>query len=100
MDIILKRSIEWLDRLIAFDTTSRLSNLDLISDIEKYMKELGVPTRLTHDKDKTKANLWCTIGPQDIGGVVLSGHTDVVPIDGQEWTKTPFKMSEQSGKLF
>ena len=99
MDIILKRSIEWLDRLIAFDTTSRLSNLDLISDIEKYMNELGVPTRLTHDKDKTKANLWCTIGPQDIGGVVLSGHTDVVPIDGQEWTKTPFKMSEQSGKL-
>ena len=51
MDIILKRSIEWLDRLIAFDTTSRLSNLDLISDIEKYMNELGVPTRLTHDKD-------------------------------------------------
>ena len=99
MDIILKRSIEWLDRLIEFDTTSRLSNLDLISDIEKYMNELGVPTRLTHDKDKTKANLWCTIGPQDIGGVVLSGHTDVVPIDGQEWTKKINKITIFTNKL-
>ena len=54
MDSILKHSIEWLDRLIAFDTTSRLSYLDLIADVEKYMKELGVPTRLTYDKDKTK----------------------------------------------
>ena len=62
MDIILKRSIEWLDRLIAFDTTSRLSNLDLISDIEKYMNELGVPTRLTHDKDKTKQTSGAQLG--------------------------------------
>ena len=88
MDSILKRSIEWLDRLIAFDTTSRLSNLDLIADVEKYMKELGVPTRLTYDKDKTKANLWCTIGPQNVGGVVLSGHTDVVPVT-KNWSTDP-----------
>lgn len=96
----LAKSIEWLDRLIAFDTTSRLSNLELIKTVEAYLNELGISARLTHNEDGSKANLWCTIGPEDVGGIVLSGHTDVVPIDGQEWTKTPFKMSEENGKLY
>ena len=96
----LEKSKEWLERLISFDTTSRLSNLELINDIEIYLNTMGIQTRLTHNGEKSKANLWCTIGPEEIGGIVLSGHTDVVPIDGQAWTKPAFKMTEESGKLY
>ena len=71
-------------------------NLDLISDM-KNMK-VGVPTRLTHDKDKT-ANLWYNWAAR-YWRRSSSGHTDVVPIDGQEWTKTPFKMSESRGNFW
>jgi acetylornithine deacetylase len=96
----LDKTKEWLERLIAFDTTSRLSNLELINNIETYLNTLGIQTRLTHNSEKSKANLWCTIGPEQIGGIVLSGHTDVVPIDGQAWTKPAFKMTEENGKLY
>ena len=96
----LDKSKEWLERLTAFDTTSRLSNLELINDIEIYLNTMGIQTRLTHNGEKSKANLWCTIGPEQIGGIVLSGHTDVVPIDGQAWTKPAFKMTEENGKLY
>ena len=96
----LEQSKQWLERLISFDTTSRLSNLELINDIEIYLNTMGIQTRLTHNGEKSKANLWCTIGPEEIGGIVLSGHTDVVPIDGQAWTKPAFKMTEESGKLY
>jgi acetylornithine deacetylase len=96
----LSSSIEWLDRLVAFDTTSRLSNLALIDDVQSYLRELGIPTRLTRNDEGSKANLWATIGPEDRGGVVLSGHTDVVPVDGQEWSRDPFKMHRENGKLY
>lgn len=96
----LSASIEWLDRLIAFDTTSRLSNLELIQEVQDYLDGLGIPTRLTRNEDGGKANLWATIGPEDRGGVVLSGHTDVVPVDGQDWSRDPFKMHREDGKLF
>jgi acetylornithine deacetylase len=96
----LSESIKWLEHLITFDTTSRLSNIELIKSITNYLKSIGVETRLTYNSKETKANLWCTIGPSDIGGIVLSGHTDVVPIDGQAWTKPPFKMSKENGKLY
>ena len=96
----LSSSIEWLDRLVAFDTTSRLSNLALIDDVQNYLRELGIPTRLTRNDEGSKANLWATIGPEDRGGVVLSGHTDVVPVDGQEWSRDPFKMHRENGKLY
>lgn len=96
----LTSSIEWLDRLVAFDTTSRLSNLELIDDVQGYLDGLGIPTRLTRNEEGTKANLWATIGPEDRGGVVLSGHTDVVPVDGQDWSRDPFKMHEADGKLY
>ena len=95
----LATSIDLLDRLIAFDTTSRLSNLELIADVQSYFDGLGIATRLTHNDDGKKANLWATIGPEDKGGVVLSGHVDVVPVDGQDWTADPFKMRRQNGRL-
>ena len=96
----LSETKKWLERLIAFDTTSRLSNMELINAIQSYLTDINVNTRLTYNSEKSKANLWCTIGPTDIGGIVLSGHTDVVPIDGQTWTKPPFEMTEENGKLF
>lgn len=89
-----------LDKLISFDTTSRLSNLALIEYIQTYLDDRGISSRLTHDESGKKANLWATIGPENTGGVVLSGHTDVVPVDGQQWNSDPFQMIERDGKLF
>lgn len=96
----LADAIEWLDRLVAFDTTSRESNLELIDVVREYLEGLGVGSRLTHDDDGRKANLWATIGPDDRGGVVLSGHTDVVPVDGQDWSSDPFRMRRENGRLY
>ena len=76
-------------RLIAFDTTSRNSNLDLIHDVRDYLKDLGVESHLTFDDEGRKANLYATLGPGDRGGIALSGHTDVVPVDGQDWSSDP-----------
>ncbi|MEP3113183.1 acetylornithine deacetylase [Nisaea sp.] len=100
MSEMLAQSISMLDRLVAFDTTSRLSNLALIDFARDYLEGHGIPTRTTFNEDKTKANLWATIGPEDKGGVVLSGHVDVVPVDGQDWSAEPFKMWEADKKLF
>ncbi len=99
-DDALTSSIAWLDRLIAFDTTSRISNLALIDDVRTYLDSLGLPTRITRNDAGTKANLWATIGPDDRGGVVLSGHTDVVPVDGQDWSREPFRLYRDNGKLY
>ncbi|MBO6561397.1 MAG: acetylornithine deacetylase [Nisaea sp.] len=100
MSDMLSRSVSMLERLVAFDTTSRLSNLELIDYARDYLEEMGIPTRTTFNEDGTKANLWATIGPEDKGGVVLSGHVDVVPVDGQDWSHDPFKMWEADGKYF
>ncbi len=88
-----------IERLIAFDTTSRNSNLDLIHDVRDYLKGLGVESHLTFDDDKRKANLYATLGPTDRGGIALSGHTDVVPVDGQEWSSDPWTAIERDGRL-
>ncbi|MCR9073757.1 MAG: acetylornithine deacetylase [Alphaproteobacteria bacterium] len=96
----LDRAIAMTERLIAFDTTSRNSNLALIEDVKSYLGDLGIAARLTYDDDGGKANLWCTIGPEERGGIVLSGHTDVVPVDGQEWTTDPFSMVRKDGRLY
>ncbi len=87
-------------RLIAFDTTSRNSNLDLIHDVRDYLKGLGVDSHLSFDDEGGKANLYATLGPSDRGGIALSGHTDVVPVDGQDWTGDPFEVSERDGRLY
>ncbi len=89
-----------LARLIGFATVSRDSNLALIGFIRDYLAGLGVESELFHNPEGTKANLFATIGPRDVGGIVLSGHTDVVPVDGQAWTVEPFALSERDGRLY
>ena len=97
---LLKTTIKILQELISFDTTSRESNLALIQNIQSYLDNLGIESRLTHNSTGSKANLWATIGPEKPGGIVLSGHLDVVPIDGQEWSADAFSMWQDDGKLF
>lgn len=94
------RSLEILDRLIAFPTVSRDSNLALIEYVQGLLADVGVESVLSFDDTGAKANLYATVGPQDAPGVMLSGHTDVVPVDGQEWTCDPFKMTEKNGRIF
>ena len=89
-----------LAELIAFDTTSSRSNLDLIRWIEAYLAKHGVASSLTFNAEGTKANLYATIGPTDVPGICLSGHTDVVPTTGQPWTADPYTVVERDGKLF
>ena len=91
---------EMIDRLVAFDTTSRDSNLSLIDFVAGYLKSHGLKPLLIPNSKNTKANLYVTIGSDRPGGIVLSGHTDVVPVDGQPWTSDPFKTVERDGKLF
>ena len=88
-------SRELLERLIGFATVSRDSNLELIEFIRQYLEELGVESELFYNAERTKANLFATIGPGDRGGIVLSGHTDVVPVDGQAWTLDPFRLTKK-----
>ncbi len=94
------KSIAMLEKLVAFDTVSRNSNLNLISFVQQLLQDHGIESQLVHNADHTKANLLATIGPQIEGGVVLSGHTDVVPIDDQDWQSDPFKVVERDGKLY
>ena len=89
-----------LARLIAFDTVSRNSNLALIKYIQDYLAGLGVEAELFFDEAGGKANLFATLGPRDRGGVCLSGHTDVVPVDGQNWSVPPFELTENDGRLY
>ena len=89
-----------LARLISFDTTSRGSNLELIGWVEAYLDGLGVPHRRVPNADGSKSNLLATIGPAVAGGVVLSGHTDVVPVDGQPWSTDPFTLTQKGERLF
>lgn len=89
-----------LERLIAFDTTSRNSNLALIAWVEDFLRERGVASQRVANGDGSKANLYARIGPDVAGGIVLSGHTDVVPVDGQPWSSDPWVVTEKAGKLY
>jgi acetylornithine deacetylase len=91
---------EMLGRLVAFDTTSSKSNLELIEFVAGILAEYAGEPQFTYNDDRTKANLWATVGPADRPGVVLSGHTDVVPVTGQPWTTDPFVMTERDGRLY
>ncbi|MGF7158790.1 acetylornithine deacetylase [Rhodoligotrophos appendicifer] len=93
-------AVEMLDRLVAFDTTSRLSNLALIAFVQDYLSGWGVESLVIPNEDNTKASLYATIGPKDRGGIALSGHTDVVPVEGQDWHTDPFTLTEREGKLY
>lgn len=91
---------EMLSRLVAFPTVSRDSNLALIAYVQEYLAEHGVASELVPSPCGQKANLYATIGPDLPGGVVLSGHTDVVPIDDQDWHSDPFALTERDGRLY
>jgi acetylornithine deacetylase len=93
-------TLELLKRLVAFDTTSRNSNLDLIAFVGDYLKGYGIDSELVHDDTGAKANLYATIGPRRDGGIVLSGHTDVVPVDGQDWDTDPFVLHNSGDRLY
>ena len=89
-----------LDRLVGFPTVSSVSNLDCIAFIKDYLASHGVESRLVPNAEGTKANLYATIGPNVPGGVVLSGHTDVVPVESQAWTSDPWTVTERAGRLY
>jgi acetylornithine deacetylase len=93
-------SRDLLERLIGFATVSRDSNLELIEFIRDYLAAHDVESELFYNTKRTKANLFATIGPRDRGGIVLSGHTDVVPVDGQPWTVDAFRLTEKDGRLY
>ena len=92
-------TVEILDKLVSFDTTSRNSNLPLIDWVRHYLDGHGVSYRLSHDETGGKANLHAIIGPRTEGGLALSGHVDTVPVDGQSWSSDPFKLLERDGRL-
>ncbi|WP_280823266.1 acetylornithine deacetylase [Pseudaminobacter soli (ex Li et al. 2025)] len=86
--------------LVSFDTTSRNSNLELVSYVETYLARFGVASRRIPDLAGHKANLWATIGEYGDGGIILSGHTDCVPVDGQAWSTEPYALTEKDGRLY
>lgn len=93
-------TIDILDRLVSFNTVSRDSNLDLIRWVQVRLETAGATTSLVPSEDGRKANLFATLGPADRPGVLLSGHSDVVPVEGQAWTSDPFRLTRRDGKLF
>ena len=97
---LMTSSLAHLEKLIAFPSVSRDSNLDLIAYVKDVLSGLGIASVLVHNEDGRKANLWATIGPADRPGIVLSGHTDVVPVEGQAWTSDPFALKARDGNLY
>lgn len=93
-------SIDMVRRLVAFDTTSRGSNLALIDFVREHLERCGVASELVFDETGKKANLYAKLGPPERGGVMLSGHTDVVPVDGQDWHSDPFSVLAERGRLY
>lgn len=93
-------TVPWLERLVAHQTVSRDSNLSLIHEVAAFLAERGGHVELIHNADQRKANLLARIGPEREGGIVLSGHTDVVPVDGQPWDSDPFKVSVVDNRLY
>ena len=89
-----------LSELIFFDTTSSKSNMNLINYVEDYLLSFGIKSQIIKDPHEEKANLHAIVGPEDISGIMLSGHTDVVPVKGQNWSTDPFQMTEKDGKLY
>jgi len=92
-------TLELLERLVAFDTTSHKSNLALVRFVEDYLSQCKVECRILPSPDGTKANLFATIGPPGIAGIALSGHTDVVPVEGQDWSTDPFRLADTGDRV-
>jgi acetylornithine deacetylase len=97
---LLPETVEILRDLVAFPTVSADSNLDLIAYVTTRLESRGARLRVTRDVAGDKANVFATLGPEGDGGIVLSGHTDVVPVEGQAWSSDPFALSERGGRLY
>jgi len=95
-----KTARELLEKLVSFPTVSDQSNLDLVDWVEAWLAAQGVAATRVYNKEGTKASLYANVGPEVEGGVILSGHTDVVPVAGQAWDSDPFQVLEKDGKLF
>ncbi len=95
-----KGTVELLPDLIAFDTTSRNSNLEFIEFVSSMLEPFGIKPELTFDSSGKKANLFATLGEGSQPGIVLSGHTDVVPVDGQDWSSNPFETEIRDQRMF
>lgn len=95
-----KQTLDMLERLVAFNTTSRLSNLELIDFVHEYLKEAGLKSYIDYNDERTKANLYTIIGPETGGGIALSGHSDVVPVEGQDWSRDPWTLSREGDLLY
>ncbi len=89
-----------LEQLVAFKTVSHDSNLDLIDYVQTFLTGIGARCQLYYDSGRRKANLFATVGPPDMGGILLSGHSDVVPVEGQDWSSDPFVLRERAGRLY
>lgn len=96
----LASAVSHLDELIGFDTTSAHSNLDIITHLKRYFDELGMETTVLNDTSGEKANLVVCIGPKGVPGIVLSGHTDVVPANPDRWSSAPFCMEQRGSRLY
>lgn len=93
-------SQDLLAKLVSFDTTSHLSNLPLVDFVMRYLAQFGIEAKLLPDASGQKTNVWATLGPQRSGGLLLAGHTDVVPVTGQPWLSDPFTLRESDGLLY
>lgn len=93
-------SQELLEILVGFDTTSSKSNMELIEFIENYLLGYGIKSHIIHDPHENKANILAIIGPENVSGIMLSGHSDVVPVEGQNWATDPFSMTKKGARLF
>lgn len=96
----LSSAIDLTTRLVAFDTTSHKSNRALIAFVESYLAGHGITSHLVPTEDGEKASLFATVGPEDVPGIGLSGHTDVVPADPAAWTSDPFTVRQENGRLY
>ncbi|HWL27432.1 MAG TPA: acetylornithine deacetylase [Burkholderiaceae bacterium] len=94
------QSLDMITKLVGFDTVTRNSNLQLIHYVRDYLGDHGVQSHLVASPAGDKANLFATVGPNQEGGIVLSGHTDVVPVDGQPWDTDPFEVVQKDGRLY
>ncbi len=95
-----KTSLEILEKLVSFKTVSKDSNLELIEFVEEYFKSYGLESYRVYDKTREKAAIYTHIGPKNKGGIILSGHSDVVPVEGQDWETDPFKLTKKEDKFY
>ena len=100
MSYDIGKTLNLLNSLIGFNTVSSFSNMALIKFVQEYLKSCGIFCDIALNQDGDKADLVATIGPMVEGGIILSGHTDVVPVEGQNWDTDPFKMVEKDRRLF